>query len=165
MSPRAVSRRAYLSWLAPRECKPPAGAGRCIWLVGKQSTNSNRNTFPAASFLAEWSPRLVLFCGASPAPCLPRQAGCLARLRYADLTRSAVLRLPKSSSQTTTGRFAGKLFSLRELPSGVRRRGLTGGGPERYTAIYRGMSRCSGLSKSPNGPVAELSPEILESAA
>src|SRR5229473_1012120 len=100
----------------------------------------------------------------SAAPCLPRQAGCLARLRYADPTRSAVRRLLRSSSNTTLARFAHKPFSLHELPSGVRTRGLTGGSPERYIAVRRGRSRRGGLSKSPNGPVGGLSPEILESS-
>ncbi len=164
MSPRAVPSRDHLCWLGHREGKNPAGALRQIGLVWKPTTILNLHILAATSFLAEWSPRFVLFNRASPAPCLPRQAGCLSRLRYADLTRSAALRLPKGSSQTTTDRFACKLFSLHELPSVVRRRGLTGGSPERYIAVCRGRSRRSGLSKSPNGPVAGLSPEILENA-
>ncbi len=165
MSPRVLTRRGRLSWPTPREGENPAGAIRRIWLVGKQTTISNRNSLAATSFLAEWSPRLVLFCGVSPAPCLPRQAGCLARLRYADPTRSAVLRLLRSTDDTTSVRFARNPFSLHELPSGVRRRGLTCGSPERYITVRRGRSRRSGLTKSPNGPVEGLSPEIVESAA
>ncbi len=163
MSLRAVPSRDHLSWSGPREGKNPTGALRQIGLVWKPTTISNWEILPTTSFLAEWWPRFVLFYGASPAPCLPRQAGCLTRLRDADLTGSVVLRLPKSSRQTTTGRFACKVFSLHELPSGVRRRGLTSGDPERYTAIHRGRSRRGGLSKSPNGPVAGLSPENVES--
>ena len=163
MSPRAFTRPGRLCWPIPREGENPAAAIRRIWLVWKPTTLSYRSILAGTSFLAEWWPRFVLFYGASPAPCLPRQAGCLARLRDADLTRSAVLRLPKSSRQRTTGRFACKLFSLHELPSGVRRRGLTSGDRERYTAIHRGRSRRGGLSKSPNGPVAGLSSEIMES--
>jgi len=168
MSPRAMPRRTQLSWPTPREAEDHGGASRRILLVGKRTTNSNRNTLAATSFLAEWSPRFVLFYsfyGASPAPCLPRQAGCLARLRHADPTRSAVLRLQRSSSNTTPVRFAHKAFSLHELPSGVRRRGLTTESPKRYIPVRRGRSRRGGLSKSPNGPVEGLSPEIVESAA
>jgi len=164
VSPRTLTRRGRLSWPTPRECENSAGAIRRIRLVWKPTTLSYRSILAGTSFLAEWWPRFVLFYGASPAPCLPRQAGSLACLRDADLTRSTVLRLPKSSRQATTGRFACKLFSLRQLPSGVRRRGLTRGDPERYTAIHRGRSRRGGLSKSPNGPVGGLSPEIVESA-
>ena len=164
MSPGAVPGRAHLCWPTPRECENLAGAIRHIFLVWKPTTLSYRSILAATSFLGEWSPRFVLFYGASPAPCLPRQAGCLARLRYADPTRSAVRRLLRSSSNTTLARFAHKPFSLHELPSGVRTRGLTGGSPERYIAVRRGRSRRGGLSKSPNGPVGGLSPEILESS-
>ncbi len=164
MSPRTVPSRDHLSWAGLREGKNPARALRQIGLVGKQATTSSWNILAATSFLAEWSPRFVLFYGTSAAPCLPRQAGCLARLRYADPTRSAVRRLLRSSSNTTLARFAHKPFSLHELPSGVRTRGLTGGSPERYIAVRRGRSRRGGLNKSPNGPVGGLSPEILESS-
>ena len=163
MSPRAVPRRDHGSWLGPRESENSAGAVRPIGLVWEPTTISSWNILAATSFLAEWSPPFVLFYRASLGPCLPRQAGCLSRLCYADLTRSAALRLPKSSSQTTTGRFACKLFSMHELLSGVRTRHLTRGDAERYTAIHRGRSRRLGLSKSLNGPVAGLSPESVES--
>ena len=164
MSPRAVPSQDHLCWLGHREGKNPAGALRQIGLVWKPTTISNWTILAATSFPAEWWARFVLFYRASPAPCLPRQAGCLSRLCYADLTRSAALRLPKSRRWPTTGRFACKLFSMPELPSGVRIRDLTRGNPERYTAIHRGRSRRRGLSKSPNGPVAGLSPENVESS-
>ncbi len=164
MSLRTVPSRDHLSWSGPTEGKNPAGALRQIGLVWKPTTISNWNIMAATSFLAEWSPRFALFLRASPAPCLPRQAGCPARLCYADLTRSAAPRLPKSSSQTTTDRFACKLFSMHDLPCGVRSRDLTQGDPERYTAIHRGRSKRGGLIESPNGPVGGLSPEIVENA-
>jgi hypothetical protein len=165
MSPRAVPSRDHVCWSGHREGKNPAGALRQIGMVWKPTTISNWDILAATSFLAEWSSRFVLFYRASPAPCLPRQAGCLSCLCYADLTRSAALRLLKINSQTTTSRFARKLFSMHELLSSVRKRDLTRGDPERYTAIHRGRSRRLGLSKSPNGPVEGLSPEIVESAA
>ncbi len=156
MSPLTVPNRGHLSWSDPREGKDPAGAVRRIGLVGKQTIITNRNILAPTSFLAEWSPRFVLFYRATPVPCLPRQGGCLARLRSADLTRLVMLRLLSSNKYTAGGRFGRKLFGLHELPSGIRRRGLTRRGPERYITI-------GGLTKSPNGPVAGLSPEIVES--
>ena len=164
MSPGAVPGRAHLCWPTPRECENLAGAIRHIFLVWKPTTLSYRSILAATSFLGEWSPRFVLFYGASPAPCLPRQAGCLARLRYAGPVRSAVLQLLRSCSNTKAVRFAHKPFSLYELPSRLQRKGLTVGSPERYIAACRGRSRRSGLSESPNGPVGGLSPEIVERA-
>jgi len=164
VSPRAVRRRDNVSWSTRREGDNPAGAVRRNSLVWKPTTRSFRSILAAASFLAEWSPRFVLLYGTSPVPCLPRQSGCLARLCYADPTRSAVLRLLRSSSNTTPALFAHKPFSLHELPSVVRRRGLTSRTPERYIAVRRGRARRGGLTESPNGPVAGLSPEIMESA-
>jgi len=157
VSPLTVPNRGHLSWSDPREGKNPAGAVRPIGLVGKQTTNSNRDTLAPTSFLAEWSPRFVLFYRATPAPCLPRQGGSLARLRSADLTTSAMLGLLSSNKYAAAGRFSRNLFGLHELPSGIRRRGLTRGGPERYITI-------GSLTKRPNGPVAGLSPEFVESA-
>jgi hypothetical protein len=164
VSPRAVRRRDHISWRIPRECENPAGAVRCIRVVGKQTTISNRNTLAPTLLLSEWSPGFVLFYGGSPKPCLPRQVGCQGRLRYADLARSAMLRLLRSSGNTTPARFAHKPFSLHELPSGIRTRGLTGRTSERYIAVDRGGSRRGGLTESRNGPVAGLSPEIVERA-
>ncbi len=164
MSPRGLPRRAQISWRPPSECEDPAGGVRRIWLVGKQTAISNRTTSAAPSFPAASSSRSVLLYRARPEPCLPRQAGCLARLRHVERTRSAVLRLLRSSSIRTRVRSPRKPFSLHELPSGIRTKVLTGGRPERYIAVCRGRSRRGGLSKSPNGPVAGLSPEILESA-
>ena len=164
MNPGALPNRGHISPRTPRGCENPAGAVRRNWLVWKPTTRSFRSILAAVSFLAEWSPRFVLLYGTSPVPCIPRQSGCLARLCYADPTRSAVLRLLRSSSNTTPALFAHKPFSLHELPSVVRRRGLTSRTPERYIAVRRGRARRGGLTESPNGPVAGLSPEIMESA-
>jgi len=156
VSPRSMPRRTHLSWPTPREGENPARVVRRIRLVRKPTTITNRSSLAPTSFLEESTPLFVLFYRASSGPCLSRQAGRLVRLRYADLTRSAMLRLLTSSENTTAGRFGSKLFGLHELPIGVYARGLTRGGPERYITI-------GGLTKSPNGPVAGLSPEFVES--
>ncbi len=46
-----------------------------------------------------------------------------------------------------------KLFGLHELPNGVRTRGLTGEGSERYTAIHGEWSRCDASAEMANGKV------------
>jgi len=164
VSPRGLPKRVHICWPPPREREGPEGAIRRIWLVGKQTAISNPNTLAPTSFLAEWSLHFVLFYRASPESCLPRRAGCLACLRYTDLTWSAELRLLRSIGNTTQGCFARKPFSLHELPSGIPTRGLTGLALERYIALDRGRSKCGGLTESYNGPLAVLSPEIVEHA-
>ena len=165
MSPRAVSRRAYLSWLSPRECKPPAGADRCIWLVGKQSKNSNRRILAATSSPTDWSPGFALFHDASSLRSLPLQGAYLGGLRRANQTRSGVVCLLRNSSNTTTWRLSSKFFGYHDLPIVAGLKGLTAESPKRYIPVRGGGSRRGGLSKSPNGPVEGLSPEIVESAA
>ncbi len=160
-----MPRRAHLPWLAPRECKPHAGADRCIWLVGKQSTNSNRRILAATSFPTEWSPGFGLFHDASSWPWLPLQGAYLGGLRRANQTRSGVVCLPRNSGNKTTSRCSNKFFSFHDLPIVAGFRGLTAESPKRYIPVRRGRSRRGGLSKSPNGPVEGLSPEIVESAA
>ena len=165
MSPRGIPRRAHLPWLAPRECKPHAGADRCIWLVGKQSTNSNRRILAATSFPTEWSSGFGLFHDASSWPWLPLQGAHLGGLRRANQTRSGAVCLPRNSGNKTTRQCSNKFFGFHDLPIVAGFRGLTTESPKRYIPVRRGRSRCGGLSKSPNGPVEGLSPEIVESAA
>jgi hypothetical protein len=165
VSARAVSRRAHLSWLVPRECKPPAGADRYIWLVGKQSKNSKRRILAAVSPLTEWSPGFSLFQYASSSRWLPLQGAYSGGLRRANQSRSGVVCLPRNSSNTTTCQCSSKFFGCDDLPIVAGLRGLTTESPKRYIPVRRGRSRRSGLSKSPNGPVEGLSPEIVESAA
>jgi hypothetical protein len=162
LSPRALPRQAQIFRRPPSECEDPARGVRRIWLVGKQTTNSNRTASATLSFPAEPSPRSVISHRASPEPCLSRQAGYLASLRYTDLTWSAKLRLLRSTSNMTLVRFAHKSLTIHELPSSISARGLTGLAPERYIALNRGRSRCSGLTESRIGPLARLSPEIVE---
>jgi hypothetical protein len=162
VSRRAVPRRARLPWLAPRDCEPPAGADRCIWLVGKESTKSNRRILAATSFHTEWSLGFGLFHDASSWPWLPLQGAYLGGLRRANQTRSGVVCLMRSD--TTTCQYSSKFFICHDWPIVPGLRGLTAESPKRYIRVRRGRSRRGGLSKSPNGPVDGLSPEIVESS-
>ena len=164
MSPRALPRQAQICWRPPSECQDPAGGVRRLWLVGKQTTNSNRTASTTPSFPPEPSSRSVIVRRASPRPCLSRQAGYLASFRYTDLTSSAKLRLLRSASDMTLVRFAHKPLTIHELLHNLSTRGLTGLAPEGYIPPNRGRSRCSGPTESRNGPLARLSPEIVERA-
>ena len=149
VSPRPVPRRTHLTWSSPREYENPEGTNRRIWLVGKQTTISNRNTLALISFLAESSPGFVPFHPAGSLPCLPAKAESLSGLRSASQTRSSL------------GRFANKPFCFYDLPVVVRSKVLTFAVSERCKVIDTGRSRRSGLRKSPNGPIAGLFLEIL----
>jgi hypothetical protein len=164
LSPRALPRRAQISWSPPSECEDPAGGVWRIWLVGKQTTNSNRTASATPSFPAELSPHSVIFHRACREPHLSRQAGYLASLRYTYLTSSAKLRLLRSTSNMTLVRFAHKPFTIHELPSSSSTRGLTGLALGRYIVSCRGRSKRSRLTESRNGPLTRLSPEIVECA-
>jgi hypothetical protein len=165
VSARLVSGRAHLPWLAPRECKPPIRADRSIWLVGKQTTNSNRRILAATSFPTEWSLGFGLYLDPSSCSSLPLQRAYLDRLPGENKTRSGPVCLLRNRSNTTTCQYASKFFGYHDLPIVSGFRGLTSETAKRYIQVRRGRSRRSGLSKSPNGPVEGLSPEILESAA
>ena len=164
MSPRTMPGERHLPRPTPRECENPTGAIGRIWLVWKPTIPSYRSILAASSFLAEWSLRFGLLCCSKPAAYLPRQAGCPTRLRYLDPTRSAVLRLPRSRSNSTLLLSAHNLLCCYQLTSGFRTRGLTKGSPERYTPVLRGRSGRGRSIQSPNGPPARLSPESMESA-
>ncbi len=165
MSPRVVLGRDHVSRQSPREGEASAGRCRRIWLVGNQSTNANSG-IPSASLLpTEWSPGFGLFRDASSLPWLPLQGAYLVDLRLADETRSGVVCLLRNSSNTTTCQCSSKFFGCHDLPIVAGFRGLTAESPKRYIPVCRGRSRRGGLSKSPNGPVEGLSPEIVESAA
>ncbi len=165
MSPRVVPRRDHLSRQSPREGAGRAGSCRRIWLVGKQSTKSNGWILAATSFSTEWLPRFGLFHGASSLPGLPSQGVYSGGSRRANQTRSGVVCLLRNSSNTRICECSSKFFGCHDLPIVAGLRGLTAGSPKRYIPVRRGRSRRGGLSKSPNGPVEGLSPEILESAA
>jgi hypothetical protein len=165
VSPRRLVKGAHIWWLPPREGEGPAEAIRLIWLVGKQSTHSNRRILEATSFPTEWSSRFGLFREASSLPGLRLQGAYLVYLRRAYQTGSDGICLLRNSSNTTTCQWSSKFFGCHDLPIVTRFRGLTAESPKRYIPVRRGRSSRGGLSKSPNGPVEGLSPEIVESAA
>jgi hypothetical protein len=165
VSPRAFPSRGGLCWSVGRENGVPPGTIRRIWLVGKRTTNSNRNILASTSSLAGASPCFVPLLLADSLRWLPGDAEYLSALRSAAQTRLCAVRCFGSRRNATDGRCPRKLFDLHALPSAVRRRGLTAESPKRYIPVRRGRSRRGGLSKSPNGPVEGLSPEIVESAA
>src|SRR5438876_12328846 len=100
MSPRGFPRRAQIIWLAPRQGEPPAGANRCIGLVGKQSTISNLNPSRSISFVAELSYSLAVLRRLDSLPSTPEQDVHLDRLLCARQIRSVALRLLRSSCDT-----------------------------------------------------------------
>jgi hypothetical protein len=163
VSPRAVPRRTHLSWPNLRECENPAGAGRQIWLVGKQSTISNRNTSGSLSIFAALSSCLCVFYHLDSLPSTPQQDVHLDRLLCARQIRSAELRPLRTSCDTGTVRSISKPFRGNNLSRGIRNRSLTRRCSERRIIAHSGTSKRCSLCKSPNGPVAGLSPENVES--
>lgn len=163
MSPRIVPRGVHCSQPPPRECEPPAGANHNILVVGKQSRISNRNGSRSISIPAEFR-----FCGSTlrrlgslPSP--PRQDVQLARLLFALRIRSAVLGLLRSYSKTERVRSTHNLFSCNDFSSTICNKPLTRDCSGRSIPPCGGVWKRTALSKSPNGPVAGLSPENVES--
>ena len=165
MSPRAFPSRGGLCWSVGRENGAPPGTIRRIWLVGKRTRNTNQNILASTSSLVGTSPCFVPFLLAGSLRWRPLKAEYLSGLRGAAQTRSNTEGWLWRVKRATWRRGPHKLFALHDLPIAVRRRGLTGESPKRYIPVRRGRSRRGGLSKSPNGPVEGLSPEIVESAA
>jgi hypothetical protein len=165
VSERAARRRAHLSWLALREGVPSAGANRRNVLVGKQSIISDRNTSRSISIPAKWSSSLGRLHGVDCFPNSPERDTDLGRLLCSGQSRSALLRLVRSSCDSAAMRSISKPFSCYELSRGVRSKPLTRRCSEQKIAAHSGTSNRSSLCKSPNGPVEGLSPEIVESAA
>jgi len=163
VSPRAVPRRVHLSWLDPRKCELPAGANRLIWLVGKQSAISKRNTSRSISFLGELSYSLGVLHRLGSLPSPPQQDVHLGRSLCAGRIRSALLGLLRSYSKTPTVRSTHNLFSCNDFLRGVCNTPLTRDCSGRNIPPPRGGWKCTALSKIPNGPVAGLSPENVES--
>ena len=149
MSPRAVSRRAHLLWLAPKECEPPAGADRCIWLVGKQSTISNRNTSRSISIFAELSSCFGLShrFGSLPGP--PQQDAHLGRLLCAGQIRSVELCPLKSNCNTAPVRSIRNPFSCNDFSRSVRDTALTKRSSEQNITPYIARSRCAASAELP----------------
>ena len=165
MSGRAVRRRACLSRLALREGVPSAGAIGRVCVVGKPSTISNSSTSRSISIVAELSSCFGVFHRLGSLPSPPQQDLHLGRTLCAGQIRSALARLARSSCDSASVRSTSKPCSCYDLSRGVRSKSLTRRGSERKIAAHSGTSKRSCLCKSPNGPVAGLSPEIVESAA
>ena len=165
MRPRVLPRRVYLSWLAPGRYELPAGANRCISLVGKQSTLSNRNTSGSISIVAELSSCLCVFYHLDLLPTTPQLDVRLDRLLCARQIRSVELSILTSTCYTANVRSSSKPFNGNDLSRSIRSMSLTRSCSERKIVAHSGTSKHSSLCKSPNGPVEGLSPEIVESAA
>ena len=165
MSSCAAARRGHVPWRALRECEPPAGANRRIWLVGKPSTISNSNKLGSVSILAELSFCFGVFhrLGSLTGP--RRQDVHLGRLLCAGQIRSGELRLLNSNCRAAAARSIHKAFSCKDFSRGVRSTSLTRRRSGRKMCPRSGTSKRGPLRKSPNGPVEGLSPEIVESAA
>jgi len=131
VSPRAVPRRAQFFWLAPREYEPPTAANRRNWLVGKQSTISNRNTSGPVSIFAELSSCLCVFYHLDSLSRTPQQDVHLDRLLCARQIRSVELPLLRSSCDTGTVGSISKPFSGNDLSRSIRSTSLTRGCSER----------------------------------
>jgi hypothetical protein len=163
LSARRLPRGAHPSQPTRRECDRPAGANRHIWLVGKQSTISNRRAARSIPLFAELSSSLCLLHRRGSLPSPPQQDLHLGRTLSAGQIRSALSRLVRSSCNSATAWSTRKLFSCHGLSRGVRSTPLTRRSSERKMAAHSGTSKRSSLCKSPNGPVAGLSPENVES--
>ncbi len=151
MSPRALTRRGRLSWPTPREGENPTGAVRRIWLVGKQSTISNRTTSRLTSFLRERSSCLGDLHRVGSFPSSPQQDAALGRLLRAGQTRSAGLRLRRSSCKTSVARFSHNLFSCNDFSSAVYYKTLTKGSSERNMPPHRRRWRCVASAEMSTG--------------
>ena len=163
MSPGALPRRVHVSWLAPRDCEPPAGANRYIWLVGKQSTQSNRNTSRFISFLAELSSCLGVLRRLGSLPSRPQQGVYWRHFVGAGRIRSAELRLLRINRNAAAVQTISNSFNCNDVIRSICYKPLTRDCSGRNILLARGRSKRTALSKSPNGPVAGLSPENVES--
>jgi hypothetical protein len=163
VSARAVSRRAHLSSLALRECEPLAGADRCIWLVGKQSTISNRNTSGSISIPAELSSCLYFSYRLDSLPRTPQLDIQLDRLLCPQQIGSAALCFREVAARLQRADLPITCLVVMICLHGRRSMSLTGGRSGPKISPRRGRSKRAGLVKSPNGPVAGLSPESVES--
>jgi len=150
----AMPRRARLSWLPTRECEPPARAIRCIWVVGKQSRNSNNN----ASRLTSVCLRLVRSASGLPDHAnrlcsLLLQSVCLRPLNRRGYTKSILLELRKRTAYSAVGPLRLNLLSLHELPSTASLKPLTKVVSARYAGVQAGGLRCGDSAASISGSV------------
>ena len=142
MSARALPRRAHFFWVAPREYEPPAAANRRNWLVGKQSTISNRNTSGSVSIFAELSSCLCVFYHLDSLPSTPQQDVHLDRLLCARQIRSVELRLLKSNCNTEAVRSTHNPLSCNDFSIGAWNTALTKGSSARNMSPHKARSRC-----------------------
>ena len=160
MSPRGVPRRAHVTWVAAREYDPPSGANRYICSVGKQSTISRSSASRSMSFPTKWSSCVGVEHRVGSLPSPPRQDVHLDRLLRASQSRSAELRRACNAAIVRSSSIP---FSCNDFSSGACYKTLTTDCSERNIPSLRGGSKRTALSKRPNGPVAGLSPENVES--
>jgi len=153
VSPRAVPRRERLSWSGPGESENSAGAVRRIGLVGKQTTNSDRNILAATSFPTEWSACFILLHHVGSLPWPPLKAAPMGDLRCARQTRSGIVRLLRTNSNRTTDRLARKLFGFHHLPIVLGFRGIDNCWLSGYMGIHRGRPERGGLATNSSNSV------------
>ena len=151
MSARVLPRGVHPCQPTPRECEPPAGANRYIWLVGKQSTISNRNTSGSISILAELSSCFGVFHPLVSLPGPRRQDVQLDRLPCAGQIRSGELRLLKSNCNIAAVRSIRNPFSCNDFSRSVRDTALTKGSSERNMTSHIARSRCAASAELPTG--------------
>jgi hypothetical protein len=164
VSPRRLPKRAHIHGLPPQEGEGSAGAIRRTWLVGKQSAKPNPNRSASTSVLVKRSSSLGNFHRVSSLLSPPRQDAHSGSLVGAGQIGSAALSFP-------SGR--GKTLQKPDLPISClvvtifsrsqRSMSLTGGCSGRKISPARRRSKRIALCKSPNGPVAGVSPENAES--
>ena len=162
MSSRGLPKGTRICWLHQREGEGPAEAIRRIFVVGKPSTISGSNALGSISFLAKWSSRVGVLHRVGSLPSPPRQDVHLHRLLCASQSRSAVLRLLGRHWNTTVVRSTYIPFGCSDFSRSVCNTPLTRDSSRRNMFPTRAGSKRPALSKSPNGPVAGLSPENVE---
>jgi hypothetical protein len=163
VSSRGLPKRVHICWLPPGESEPPAGAVRRICVVGKPSTTSNRSTSGSISFVAKRSSSVGVLHRVGSLPSPPRQDVHVHRLLCASQSRSAVCRLLRRHWNTAVVRSTYIPFSCNDLSRSVCNTPLTRDSSRRNILPARAGSKRTALSKSPNGPVAGLSPKNVES--
>jgi len=151
LSARVMPRGVHPSQPTPRECEPPARANRCIRLVGKQSTISNRNRSRSLSIVAELSSCFGLShrFGSLPGP--PQQDARLGRLLCAGQIRSGEWALLKSNCNTAAVRSIHKPFSCNEFSRSICDMALTKEFSGRNITPHIARSRCAASAELPTG--------------
>jgi len=153
VSSLGLQKGAHICWLPPRKGEAPAGRIRCIWVVGKQSKISRRNTSRSPSIIGDWFARLV---GSNRGSCpfsLVREPVCFAPLCGPYCTKSILPTLRKGTEYTTLGPLAPNLLSLHDLPSAASLKPLTKVGSWGYAGILKGESSYGNSAAAASGSV------------